>query len=357
MRWEEERYVRVYIRDTTEWISLSWEARAVFYEMMRKVDRTGFIVVGKSGLRGLSALLRIPYEVVQRGIEGEDGLLADGCVVAVDGGLCIPNYIEAQESKQSDRQRKAEQRARDRDLKLATGPSQPTDQLGQGVTTCDQAGQAVTIGHAPGQFSDDASRNVTDSHTRSQVVTVGHSVPCLPVPSQREDPDPEMPEKTPVGPPDPGGSVEAVDEPRPLGDAHKVFDAYVDGWRRARGRGAQPTFTAKRRSLILARLREHNVETVVAAARGIWLDPWHCADTNYKHVTPDLAMRDAAHVEKYAAFGAAPVRALVRVEDEPKPPPWRRDPKYVAPTGPPATSIGELLGEWAQVTEPAQVGP
>lgn len=369
MRWEDERYVRVYTRDTTEWISLSWEARAVFYELLRKVDRCGFIAVGKTGLRGLAALLRMPPEVVQRGIEGGDGLLVDGCVVAIKEGLCLPNFIEAQESKQSDRQRKAEQRSRDRDLRLASGdadkPGHPVticDQSGQAVTICDQPGQVVTIGHETSHFSDNESRNVTESHDWSQAVTDGHSwslraVPCCAVPSSREDQRRDLSEKTPEGPPDPGGSVTEPEESKPSGPAQQVFDAYVTGWRRARGKGAAPAMTPKRRALIVARLKEHDLDTVVAAARGIWLDPWHRDDTNFKHVTPDLAMRDAAHVEKYAAFGAAREAREPYVEQTPRPPAWRQDSDAAATSDPVITNIGDLhaMLPWAQ--EPSEARP
>ena len=37
MRWEDERYVRVYTRDTPEWCLLSWEARALFLLLLTAV--------------------------------------------------------------------------------------------------------------------------------------------------------------------------------------------------------------------------------------------------------------------------------------------------------------------------------
>ncbi|NUP13791.1 MAG: GIY-YIG nuclease family protein [Polyangiaceae bacterium] len=127
MRWEDEPYVRAYTRDTPEFCALSWEARALFWELMRKCDRAGVLLVGKAGVRGLAGLVRIPLEVVERALHAPDGLLADGCVVAIDGGFIIPNYIPGQTAKQSDKARKQEQRARERATRLATSPVTKAD--------------------------------------------------------------------------------------------------------------------------------------------------------------------------------------------------------------------------------------
>ena len=68
MRWEDERYVRVYTRDTAELLALGWEARALFWEVLRKVDRAGLLPLGKTGVRGLAAVTGIPAEVVGRAL-------------------------------------------------------------------------------------------------------------------------------------------------------------------------------------------------------------------------------------------------------------------------------------------------
>jgi hypothetical protein len=175
MDWPNERYVRIYIRDTPDWVTLSWDARCVFLHLMRKVDRSGTILVGRSGLRGLAASMRAPVEVVQRGLEAEDGLLADGCVVAIEGGYQIRNYVPAQEAKASDRQRKQEQRERER----AGQGNPPGDTSGQTVTPPVEAGRTVTK-------RDIESLNVTPSHAESPPVTIGHSEPSLAEPSQEK---------------------------------------------------------------------------------------------------------------------------------------------------------------------------
>lgn len=178
MRWEDERYVRVYTRDTPDWLAMQWQGRATFYELARKVDRSGFMPIGKSGNRGLAGCLHMPLDVVEAGIAE---LLADGCVVAVDGGLLIRNFIEAQESRQSDAQRKRSQRERDRNAKRDGAELPDRGDPGQAVTKRDTWSQTVTESH-------DTSHAVTDGHDQSQTVTPCRAVPCLPVPEAHTPP-------------------------------------------------------------------------------------------------------------------------------------------------------------------------
>ncbi len=97
--WANERYVRVYTRDTPDMMLWPWESRAIWPLLVRKADRSGLIPT-KHGLRALSVLIAIPIEVVTAGVAG---LLEDGCLREVSGGgYLIPNYIEAQETPASD---------------------------------------------------------------------------------------------------------------------------------------------------------------------------------------------------------------------------------------------------------------
>lgn len=121
MDWSNERYVRIYTRDTADWLMLSWEARSVFLHLVRKADRAGVIELGKHGLRGVAVLISAPQDVVESAVEE---LVADGCLEYGDNSLVIPNFIEAQEAKQSDTQRKRESRQRRRD-QARVAQSQP----------------------------------------------------------------------------------------------------------------------------------------------------------------------------------------------------------------------------------------
>lgn len=174
MRWEDERYVRTYTRDTAEWLALSWEARAVFLFALRKCDRAGIISVGKSGTRGLAGLLGMPPEVVARALPE---LTGDGCLREADASYIIPNFLEAQESRSTDAQRKRDQRERDRARVLAQGigasPSAADKlaEMARSVTPRDEKSPAVTA-------------EVTRGHTASPAVTPSRAVPSRAVPTR-----------------------------------------------------------------------------------------------------------------------------------------------------------------------------
>lgn len=68
MRWEDERYVRVYTRDTATWKTLPWQARALLPLLMRKLDRAGLMELGGEGASGIAAVLDLPATVVRPGL-------------------------------------------------------------------------------------------------------------------------------------------------------------------------------------------------------------------------------------------------------------------------------------------------
>lgn len=189
MRWEDERYVRLYTRDTIDWAMLSFEAQGLFSLLLRKVDRAGLLELGKHGKRGVAAAVGHPgrWEVLAPALEE---LLADGCVSISGTTLVIPNFIEAQEARASDAQRKRDQRERDRDIAKAQGfvgskagadiVAAVDRELSRNVTDCPAGGQEVTP-------------DVTRGHTESQAVTPSRAVPSVPsraVPSEEEAPPP-----------------------------------------------------------------------------------------------------------------------------------------------------------------------
>jgi hypothetical protein len=112
MHWENERYVRIYVRDTVELLALGWEGRALLWEILRKADRAGVVPLGKAGARGLAALTGVPVEVVERVLPI---LISDGCVEMSGTNLVVPNFIEAQEASMSSAARQRECRERRRD--------------------------------------------------------------------------------------------------------------------------------------------------------------------------------------------------------------------------------------------------
>jgi hypothetical protein len=227
MRWPDEPYVRIYKRDTTELCLLSWQARALLWELLRKVDLSGFVAVGKAGTRGLALLVRMPPDVVELALRGEDGLLADGCVVEVDGGLALPNYVEAQQARSSDKLRKQEQRSRDAADRLRSArPVTSGDETGRAVTPGDETGHLVTQ-------RDGQSQNVTDSHTRSPAVTAGHSEQSRAEQSKdRERAEAELgpDQSSPQAAPTPEGEPKAHKPDRKRPATRQPADGIVADW-------------------------------------------------------------------------------------------------------------------------------
>lgn len=109
MNWSEEPYVRVYKRDTPESALWPWQSRAIFAELLRKADDAGRLPLGRTGLAGLAALIRMPLEVVEAGVHG---LLEDGSLVREDGALVFRNYIPAQYAVRTPAVRMKEMRLR-----------------------------------------------------------------------------------------------------------------------------------------------------------------------------------------------------------------------------------------------------
>jgi uncharacterized phage protein (TIGR02220 family) len=158
MDWANERYVRVYTRDTVSWKLCDWRAHTVLLHLFRKVDRAGVLEVGGDGVIGLAAVLELPVEVVEPGIEQLTRSIGRRPTVLFTGSAyVIPNFIEAQEARQSDPQRAKESRARRRDL---------TSLESRNVTV-------------PSQNVTQPSHDVTPSHTASQPVTPSLAVPSL----------------------------------------------------------------------------------------------------------------------------------------------------------------------------------
>lgn len=205
MRWEDERYVRFYTRNTPEWLALSWQARSLFGLILREVDRAGVLKLGRLGLKGVAVAVTAPWAEVSDALKE---LLEDGCVRfdAERGVLWMPNYIEAQEAKSSDAARKRASRERARAVLGAT--VDPSAKASQDVTVEAPAdGQqhppATTDIHPPdGTPPDQKARPVTQrdrmvsravtepGHVVQDAVTRGHSVLNRTVPSRTDPPKP-----------------------------------------------------------------------------------------------------------------------------------------------------------------------
>jgi hypothetical protein len=144
MNWADERYIRVYTRDTADWLALGWEAQALFLLLQRKADRAGIVQCGRSGVRGLAALVGMPPDVATRALAV---LLEDGCLQATTGGFVFPEFLEAQEATSSDAARQRKHREKARATALANASRHVTsvrDIVTSSVTSVTTRGHVVT---------------------------------------------------------------------------------------------------------------------------------------------------------------------------------------------------------------------
>lgn len=173
MLWPEERYVKLYTRDTTDWLLLSWKAQGLFCLLLRKVNKAGQLPLGKRGKQGVAAHIGggTAWPEIELAL---NELLTDGCV-SIDGELLIvPNYCAAQEAAQSPALRKKTQRERERVTNghaVSPGVTQSRDesrnvtlsQLSQNIPEGEYPPSSVTRSHAEEQPRDTSVTQQTDS--------------------------------------------------------------------------------------------------------------------------------------------------------------------------------------------------
>lgn len=236
MRWEDERYVKLYTRNTPEWLALPWQARGLFGLLMREADRAGVITLGKIGLKGIAVLLHAPWVEIKDQLEA---LLDDGCVQynAEKSVLLIPNFIEAQEAKASDaaRKRKSRELARDR----AASSRCVTDDESHVTETPNSVTQSVT------GWTKQAE-NVTPRIDKTRQEKKIHS--ALPGTASESPPDPEplalRPPSPDLGRPKNAAERQLVDKWRD--PALAILDALNAARARVnpRARGIRPSYTS-----------------------------------------------------------------------------------------------------------------
>ena len=166
MDWSDERWVKLYTRDTTDWLALSWQAQGLFVLILRKVNRAGVIDLGRAGKRGLAA--HIGGGSAWASMEPHlDELLVDGCVTFDGIALRVTNFVTAQTSIQSDKARKRAERERANDLGR---DEQENEEPKRDVTKRDGESQDVTGSRVDVTRGHVASRDVTNRETRSEEI-------------------------------------------------------------------------------------------------------------------------------------------------------------------------------------------
>jgi hypothetical protein len=157
MNWADENWIKIYIRDTGNWISLGWQAQSVFLLSMRKCDRFGRIPTGSKHARGLAGILSVPLDVVEQALP----LLLDegtGCMRVSGDHIEIVNFADAQSSRSSVAKRAREYRDREREK------YQNVTKCDEIVTKCDET---VTQNVTPSQTVTDRHDQIRSDQIRS----------------------------------------------------------------------------------------------------------------------------------------------------------------------------------------------
>lgn len=117
MNFPEERYVRLYTRDTPGWLAMPWQARAVAPLLLRKLDRSGTLDIDDEDIDAvIAAVIGLPVDVVKVGLAA----LVRRNTVSIAGGVLVwPKFLEAQEAVASDKLRARLSRERRRDRAIA----------------------------------------------------------------------------------------------------------------------------------------------------------------------------------------------------------------------------------------------
>ena len=191
MNFDDERFVKIFTRDTVTWKLLGWEGRCVLLMFLRKVDRSGCVDLG-SGIEGLALLLDLPEDVTERGFAA---CLRRGCVTQREHIAVVPNFARAQDSRQTDRVRQVESRARRREAAMSQNV---TDVARRGVTERDGVSQPVTRRHTASHDVTLRSEQIRTDQNKDPFVDSGPPLPELALmPQQAADASqsPKVPSK------------------------------------------------------------------------------------------------------------------------------------------------------------------
>lgn len=171
LNFEDERYVRLYTRDSVAWLRLGWEAQAVYMGLKRKFDRVGLLRCdGESSVDAASAVLvGWDFDVIERGIET---MLERGWLEYLNDAdaLFDPQHMEAEETSKSNALRCKESRERRRQkaaaeaLGVELDATQDASETTQNMSgsTQNASGEPATLNASePTQNASEVKRNVS----------------------------------------------------------------------------------------------------------------------------------------------------------------------------------------------------
>lgn len=138
LRWDDEAWVKLYIRDPAEWLALSFDASGLLLHLWRKVDRSGAFGIGDVARAEVPELLALAFRIeTSRMASALEELVRRKFVVVTkrEGQqvIMVPDFEPAQSARSTDRFRQQEKRKRDRDEAISSGKRAPSS---RDVTRC-----------------------------------------------------------------------------------------------------------------------------------------------------------------------------------------------------------------------------
>jgi hypothetical protein len=284
MDWSNERWVRVYTRDTVTWQLLSFDAKAMLCLLLRKCDRSGRIALGGRGLRVLGAVVGHTDLWEPRLRLAVDELLAEGVAIEDAGDLLFPRFLEAQEARSSEAERKRRQRA------MAEAMSQNGTNCPESTDGPDKKSRlSPQPTNQPNQPNQPATQ--TDPTAKAASVSASSAAPSPPPAQQTLLVENRQP--VPVKQKGRGKSPAAKD---PSPDEVAVFEH----WRQTLGKRSDTLLSDGRLGFIRDRLGEgYTVERLKLAIDGVLKDDW---EDRHKHDDLPTVLRDAIQVDKFLAL-------------------------------------------------------
>jgi len=311
--WSNEPWRKLYTRDEPEWLMLSWQARGLFYELLKRVDRAGVMTLGRAGRIAIAAALSSSWDDDLSSAITE--LENDGSIVFLDSEtqLFVPNFAKAQCASTSNAERQRRKREK-RSISL--------DELSAEKHSCHEKKR-----HA--MTRDDTRRHVEtrkeekrreEKRRDKKRGGVGEGAPNgAPIfdPGLGDNPDrptlaPSLPLMAVFG----AEGAEVPDETaKPVKaqpgagkdmseKVQRVWNYYLAGWGKQFKRGNPPVLTEVRKRKIRARFKEgFSEEDLTRACDGLWGHRWHLENGQ---TSPDLLFRDAKHVEQFRGYLEAP---------------------------------------------------
>jgi hypothetical protein len=221
----DEHYVKVFTRETATILAMSWQARALWHDLLLKFSRAGILECGPMKERGLALIVKMPIEVVRPALRELIDLECVRWTGAFNRVLEAPRFNEAQESKKERgvvvRDYRERIKATLHAESVRTYGQTPetarseSDQLGPSVTACDPPSPSPSPTPTP-EKQQHTSTSSPLPEDRRQEASTGSALRAVPdrvqsaaVASVGSPPSPS-PNDPPPKSQDPGGVLLAI---------------------------------------------------------------------------------------------------------------------------------------------------